>query len=816
MAIFFCVNLQAQQAGMVKGTVSNEKGQPAEKVTIGVSEKSNFTITDSKGGYQLMLPAGKHTVTATMVGYESQHADIEVTEGKTIILNIRLKKSKQEDLEEVTVETMTKKRALETQGFAVAIIDTKEAALRNLTTNELLDRAVGVRVRQNGGLGSQVEYNLNGMSGSTIGIFIDGIEASTYGSSFNLNNIPPAMIERIEVYKGVLPSHLSGNYIGGAINVVLKKNVSMNNLTLAASYGSFNTYTLDAGAIYRHKKSGFTFRGSAYRTYSDNSYTTWGSSTTYVDYRGVVTRPFRAKRFNNTYYSNAVRLEAGFTDVKWANVFFLGYNASNGYEEVPHGISMATPYVGRYNKTDAGVWNLSYNKRNLFVDGLSLDINAVKSKRSTYLEDTVTYYYNWDNTLREIIDDGERKPVRRIYTDEFGQVQYMAQQGRPVMTSIDRDIINSRSNLAYVFMPGQRISLNHKYERTDRDDNNLLKPVDKDLVTRNQAIQNILAFNYEAEWWKNRIKTNAQLKYTANRNNQRRVDFAYQNGQQFVNRRDTSILTDNLGYAFALAVKVIPKVYVIASSEHSFVSPTEIQLFGAPEQNIIPNIGLQPERNVNINLGARTDALEFGKNKITLYASSFWRNGYDKITTETLDADTIQNVDNATLDVTRYVNLGMTQARGIEFEVLYVYNNKLNASLNFSRFRNLYKQQFDDLGNPSPYYNELVVNEPYFTINSNVQYRLNNIFQKKSILNLYYSFGYVHSFNIAWGNPSWGITPTQYVHDIGASYRFPSQKLVVSVDMKNLFDAELYDNYKKQKPGRGIFLKLNYTLGKFL
>lgn len=128
-----------------------------------------------------------------------------------------------ENLKSVIVKGKPKKQKLETSGFAVAIIETKEASLRNLTTNELLDRSVGVRVRQNGGIGSNVEYNLNGMSGSAIGMFIDGIEISTFGSSFNLNNIPPAMIERIEVYKGILPSHLTGDYVGGAINVVLKK-----------------------------------------------------------------------------------------------------------------------------------------------------------------------------------------------------------------------------------------------------------------------------------------------------------------------------------------------------------------------------------------------------------------------------------------------------------------------------------------------------------------------------------------------------------------------------------------------------------------
>ena len=55
----------------------------------------------------------------------------------------------------------------------------------NFQTNEMLDRTVGVRVRQNGGLGSSVTYNLNGMSGESVRIFIDGIPISTYGAYFN-------------------------------------------------------------------------------------------------------------------------------------------------------------------------------------------------------------------------------------------------------------------------------------------------------------------------------------------------------------------------------------------------------------------------------------------------------------------------------------------------------------------------------------------------------------------------------------------------------------------------------------------------------
>jgi len=804
------------QTGALSGKVTSSTGAPVEGATITLKELDKKTLTNDKGQYELRsVKPGTYTLVISSVEIEVKNMTITVG-GAGAVVNPKVKLRRNLELDQVVIGGKTVKKEIETSGFAVAIIETKEASLRNLTTNELLDRAVGVRVRQNGGVGSNVEYNLNGMSGSTIGIFIDGIEASTYGSSFNLNNIPPSMIERIEVYKGVLPSHLSGNYIGGAINVILKKDASLNNITAAASYGSFGTYNADLSTTFRNEKNGFTFRGSGFHTHSDNSYTTWGSSTTYVDYRGAVTRPFRAKRFNNVYESTAGRFEAGFTNVKWADVFFLGYNISKSYEEVPHGVSMATPYVGRFNEAKANVLSLNYNKRDLFTKGLSLNVNANKSDRSTYLEDTVTYRFNWDGSIREFIDDSERKPARITYIDEFGQMQYMAQQGRPTMTRVNRDIINARSNAGYMVLPGHRLSLNHKYERTDRDDNNLLRPVDKDLVTTSQTIQNIFAFNYEAEFWKQRIKTNAQIKYTADRNNQRRVDFSYPGGQPVINRRDTSILNDNVGYSFALALKVAPRLYLIASNEHSFVSPTETQRFGEPERNIVSNINLSPEKNVNINLGFRTDAFRFGASKISFYASAFWRNGYDKITTETLDADTIEKVDDAVQDVTRYINLGMTQARGFEAEIIYILNNKLNASFNISQFNNLYKQEFDEQGNRSPYYNQQVVNEPYFNINANAQYRMNNVFQAKSIMNVYYNFGFVQEYNIAWRNPDWGITPTQYVHDVGASYRFPSQKLVVSLDAKNIFNAELYDNFKKQKPGRGIYLKLNYTINKFL
>lgn len=801
------ITLATAQTGELTGTVTIASGQAVEGASIMLKPGNRATVTDEKGAYTLTdVPFGEYTLVVTSLEIASVETRLVLHQHHQR-KNIVTEENKSTQLSEASVVRNTEKRTLEVSGFAVAVVETKEASLRNLTTNELLDRTVGVRVRQNGGIGSQVEYNLNGLSGNAVGLFLDGIELSTYGASFNLSNIPPAMIERIEIYKGVLPSHLTGDYVGGAINVVLKKDASQNNITVASSYGSFNTFRSDIGATYRDRQTGFSARASGFHTYTDNSFTTWGRSTTYVNHLQQITRPYRARRFNDAYRSIGGRLEAGFTDVSWADQFFLGYHISDTYNEIPHGTTMAVPYVGRFSKYQAHVFSLNYSKRDLLIDGLTLMVNAVHSNRKTYLQDTVGLAYNWDGKVREVIEFGERVPLR---TSGGGQ------QGQQTITQIDRQITNVRSNLGYTIASGHRISVNHKFETTERDDNDLLNPINKDLVTISTLAKNILSLNYEAQTFADRLKTNLLGKYTANRTSTSRPEIVRQNDQTSILRRDTTTFADNFGYGATVSYQVIPGLFVIGSGENAYVMPSERQLYGDPEINILANLRLRPEKNINYNLGLRWGAVDFGKHRLSCYGSAFWRNGHDKITQEVVDLDAIEKEADADIQTTRYVNLGKTQARGIEAEVTYIYDNRLNAVVNFSKFSNLFKGGTDSAGKNHDLYNEQVPNEPFFTINTHLQYRLDHVFQQQSVLNLYYNTGYVGEFYVVWGQPEWSETPKQFIHDFGASYRFPNRKLVASIDVKNIFNAEAYDNFMVQKPGRGIYFKLNYTLSKFL
>lgn len=797
------------QLGELSGTVTLPSGQPAIGASVSLKPGNKGTMTNEEGRYRLLnIPYGDYILTVTSIELVSQDIKIKINQPR-VRKNLSAVEKEGSNLDEVSVTRKTVKKEMEISGFAVAVIETKEASLRNLTTNELLDRAVGVRVRQNGGIGSQVEYNLNGMSGSAIGIFLDGTPISTFGQSFNLNNIPPAMIERIEVYKGVLPSHLAGDYVGGAINVIMKKDASANNITAAVSYGSFNTLQTDLSALYRDQKSGFTTRVSGFHTYTDNSYETWGKFSMITDPELKLKRYQRVKRFNNTYKSIGGRFEAGFTDVKWADQFFIGYNVSDTYNEIPHGTTMAQPYVGRFQEFQANVFSLNYIKSNLLIDGLALNINAVYSNRSTYLQDTSRAIYNWDGNPLMVIRGGVPTPLIR----PRGQ----GQQGTAVITNIDREIANVRTNLSYTIANGHRISLNHNLNTTKREDQDLLNlnNVSNAGNARNTST-NILAFNYEAQTFNNKLKTNLLAKYTINQNHIKLPYTQTIGGVPTTLMKDTTISNRNPGFGLTVSYNVIPKLFIIGSNENTFISPREEQIYGSPEINILENLDLKAERNENYNLGFRYEPFEVGKHKISFYASTFWRNGYDKIAMQAVDSVIVGRESDANIETTKYINLGRTQSRGFEAEIIYVYDNKLNALFNFSRFNSLFKQALDNQGNPHAFYDRQLPNEPFFTVNGSIQYRLNNVIQRRSIVNLYYNSGYVAPFRTVWfDTEGWFTTTTQFYHDIGGNYRTPNGRIVVSVDLKNIFNAEVYDNFGVQKPGRGVYLKLNYMINHF-
>lgn len=359
LLLFITVGVYSQQ-GTIEGKVIFENGIPVEGATIVIKDSQQYAITDKDGQYKIgNVPHGDKVIVVNSIEITQKQVPF-LHNNQNSFCDIKVNQNVV-GLNAVAVNGKTIKKQIEDKGFAVNVIETKDFATRNLQTNELLDQTVGVRIRQNGGLGSEVNYNINGLSGNAVRIFIDGIPISSYGSSFDLNSIPPALIERIEIYKGVIPGYLADDALGGAINIVLKKE-ARNNFNTSLSYGSFNTVQFNFNGRYRFNKSGFTIKTSGFINYSDNDYKVWGKNVYNIlpngQYQYVKTR-----RFNDAFRSLGTTIELGFTDVSWADNFFLGITTSDAYKEVQHGTFMNTPYKGRFLDSDAKLVQLTYNKK---------------------------------------------------------------------------------------------------------------------------------------------------------------------------------------------------------------------------------------------------------------------------------------------------------------------------------------------------------------------------------------------------------------------------------------------------------------------
>lgn len=792
-----CFYVQGQETlGTLTGTVQDATGNPLAYASVLIENLRLGVLTDDKGRYSIgKLPSGNHSVLVSFLGYGTSSVSIEVNENHSDIkMDFTLQESL-ENLDEVTVSGKTEKTALETKGFAVKSIDTKEAGLRSIQTNELLNTTVGVKIRQNGGLGSNVQYSLNGLSGRSVSLFIDGIPISIYGSSFSLNSIPPSMIKNIEVYKGVVPAHLSSDAVGGAINIVLHKG-SKNNLAASVSYGSFNTFQTNLNGAYRFKKSGFTIKASAFHNYSDNDYKIWGRTIVDIAPNGVQT-PIVARRFNDAYRSTGGMAQIGFTNVSWADQFLVGVTASDEYNEVQHGTFVTiSPYKGRFLESDALLGNLAYQKKDLFIKGLDVNITGVYGKRNRIINDTVAQAYTWAGR-RLVGFDGEYHEYTWGSQSENG----------PTLANIVRNVSSVRSGMSYTINDNHKVLLNHVYSGVDREDSDeMVSLLENTFQQTSDLYKNIFSLSYELNAFDKRLKINAFGKHYIQKVLNTKPVFNDDNTQVIneVYRSDK----DYTGYGFAASYSLLPNVTLLTSAEKAIRLPSENEVFGDAGDNLLPNLTIQPETSNNLNIGFRLGKFNLNKHGFTLASNFFARNIENRIGLPA-NADGLRESD----EFVQYTNLGNTaESKGIEAEFFYTYNNNFGFNLNMTRM---------SLTTVNSGVETNVPNVPLFTMNAGLRYSIKNFIQSKSTINLFYNTYYTDefTFKFAAGTNTTGeeefLIPEQLSHDFGLSYTFPKRNVVVSFDVKNIFDRAVYDNLSVQKPGRAFYLKLNYTINNF-
>ena len=223
--LFTFINVNFFGQSIVKGTVRDSYGV-LFGANVSLKGTNKGDQTDEKGIYEIQCNEGGYLVSVSFVGFKTQTKKISVKRNENIELDFLLEEDAYQ-LDDIVIRSKTKAEVLREQSYAVEVVENKVLKNVSISAGEILNKVSGVNIRQSGGFGEDAVLSLNGLSGSQVRVFIDGIPMEFFGSSLSLNNFPSNLIEQIEVYKGVVPIHLSSDALGGAVNITTNKTIKV-------------------------------------------------------------------------------------------------------------------------------------------------------------------------------------------------------------------------------------------------------------------------------------------------------------------------------------------------------------------------------------------------------------------------------------------------------------------------------------------------------------------------------------------------------------------------------------------------------------
>ena len=363
-----CITAFAQKKTMISGKiVSTDKGV-VEFATVYLKGTNWGCSTNEQGIYHLEAPAGEYILVVSAIGFETVERDVKLIKGERVKETVVLKPEITE-LEGVDVVTSGVSR-VNKSAYNVVAIDLKSLHNSTQSLATALMKAPGVKLRESGGVGSDVQLSLDGFSGKYVKVFIDGVPQEGAGTSFDLNNIPVNFAERIEVYRGVVPVGFGTDALGGVINIVTNKRRRSWYLDASYSYGSFNTHKsyVDFGQTFRN---GVTYGINAYQNYSDNNYYIENTVQEF-DHSDNSMKPKeeilrRVKRFNDAFHNEAVLGKFGVVGKSWADRLVFGFAYSHFYKEIQNGVYQDDVFGEKHRHGYSFVPSMEFQKSGLFT-----------------------------------------------------------------------------------------------------------------------------------------------------------------------------------------------------------------------------------------------------------------------------------------------------------------------------------------------------------------------------------------------------------------------------------------------------------------
>lgn len=259
-----CVPVFAQYDAHLTGHVLDERtGEHLPFVNVQVKGTNIGTVTDESGHYFLRdMPIGKQTIVFSYVGYETLELPVTMVEDKTIELKATIREVSQQ-LNSVVV---TANRYATKRQETATIVNVLSPDLFQTTAvscvADVLSFQPGLRVENSCSNCGKTDLRINGLQGQYTQILMDSRPVfSSMASVYGLEQVPAAMIDRIEVVRGGGSAVYGANAIAGVVNIITKEPVrnfvNISNVSNINEHAGYDINTeLNASVMSENRKIG--------------------------------------------------------------------------------------------------------------------------------------------------------------------------------------------------------------------------------------------------------------------------------------------------------------------------------------------------------------------------------------------------------------------------------------------------------------------------------------------------------------------------------------------------------------------------------
>ncbi|HET6440215.1 MAG TPA: TonB-dependent receptor [Anaeromyxobacter sp.] len=256
LALLVAGTAAAQGTSSITGVVTDAStNKPVVGAVVVVTSPAlpaeQTVVTEAGGKFTVpALPAGDYTLAVQMDGYKPfERSDLKLKEATTLRANAQVVPEAVQMEEVVVTGSRIRRKDLTTPAPVTVINHEQIAESGKATIGEFLqalpEQAGGANAQvNNGGDGSQT-VDIRGIQANRTLVLINGrrMIASATAQSFyetvDLNGIPTAAVERIEILKDGGSSIYGSDAIGGVVNIITKK--KMDGVELSLNYGK-STY----------------------------------------------------------------------------------------------------------------------------------------------------------------------------------------------------------------------------------------------------------------------------------------------------------------------------------------------------------------------------------------------------------------------------------------------------------------------------------------------------------------------------------------------------------------------------------------------